>query len=172
MNSSRENLAACSLDEPGGKCELDHNVQILRNVSVFAGIPIERLRLYAYLSKRVRYRSGDFLFHQGDSDNKGYIVVRGKAQVVRELRDQSIFLHELKEGDFFGGLALLSDIRRLFSVRALDDLECLTIDRETFQKLLMQFPDVAMKVLDLMIKRIVQMEEKFLQVQSEECFYG
>jgi CRP-like cAMP-binding protein len=151
---------------------MDANLEIYRNVAAFSGIPIERLKLLAYLSKRVYYRAGEFLFHHGDIDDRAYLILSGKAQVIRELSDHSVFLHEFTEGDFFGGLALLSDIKRRFSIKAITDLECLTINRESFQKLLLQFPEIAIKMLDPMIKRMVQMEEEFLKAKTNQCLYG
>ncbi|NLJ28538.1 cyclic nucleotide-binding domain-containing protein [Desulforhabdus amnigena] len=164
--------STCSLDHSGGRCEMDANLEIYRNVAAFSGIPIERLKLLAYLSKRVYYRAGEFLFHHGDIDDRAYLILSGKAQVIRELSDHSVFLHEFTEGDFFGGLALLSDIKRRFSIKAITDLECLTINRESFQKLLLQFPEIAIKMLDPMIKRMVQMEEEFLKAKTNQCLYG
>lgn len=163
---------SCPTRIGGGRCELEANLEVLRGVLVFSGIPIERLKLYAYLSKRACYHPGEFLFRQGDSDDHGYIIISGRAQVIRELKDHSVLLHEFSDGDFLGGLALLSDIRRLFSVKAVTCLECLTLDRESFRKLLVQFPEVAVKVLDVMIQRMVQMEEKLLQAESHECVFG
>ena len=154
------------------RCELEQNLDILRKVPIFSSIPIERLKLYAYLSKRMHYRAGEFVFRHWESGNLGYIVICGKAQVIRELKDHSIFLHEFNEGDFFGGLALMSDAHRLFSVRAATDLECLTLDRETFQKLFVQFPEVGIKLLDVMVRRLIQMEEKLMQAKADECSYG
>ena len=81
-------------------------------------------------------------------------------------------MHEFGEGDFFGGLALFSDVARLLSVRAVTDLECLTIDRETFQKLFVQFPEVGVKMFDVMIRRLIRMEEKLMQAKADECAYG
>jgi CRP/FNR family transcriptional regulator, cyclic AMP receptor protein len=154
------------------RCELDENLEILRRIPIFSAIPLQRLKLYAYLSKRVSFRAGQFIFRQREIGDRGYIIVSGRVQVIREFPDHSVLLNEFKEGDFFGGLALLSDINRLFSVRSVTSLECLTWDRESFQKLLIQFPEVALQILDMMIKRIIQMEEKLLQTQLNECVYG
>lgn len=156
----------------GGRCELASNLEVLRSVPVFADIPLPKLRLYAYLSKRVCYRAGEFLFHQGDADDHGYVVISGRLQVVRELKDHSVLLNEFGPGDFFGGVALLSEVNRLFSVRAVTPVECVSLDRESFQKLMTQFPEIAFRVLDMMIKRIVQMEEKLLRTHTDECVYG
>jgi len=172
MSSSTDPRRDCTPCTERSRCELECNLDILRGVPIFSGIPLERLRIYAYVSGRVCYRAGEFLFRQGDSDDRGYIVINGQVQVVRELQDHSVLLNEFKPGDFFGGLALLSDIKRLFSARAVTYLECLSLDRESFRKLLVQFPEVGVKVLDMMIKRVVEMEEKLLSSQVQECLYG
>jgi CRP/FNR family cyclic AMP-dependent transcriptional regulator len=173
MSSPMDQEKAHELDAAGrSRCELDQNVDMLRRVPAFCSIPLERLKLYAYLSKRMHYRAGEFVFRQGEFGNLGYIVICGKAQVIRELKDHSIFLNEFQEGDFFGGLALLADAPWLFSVKAVTDLECLTIDRETFQKLFVQFPEAGIKMVNIMVRRLVQMEEKLMQAGAEECLYG
>lgn len=170
MISPTETDPVCRPDSAGGRCELDMNLEILRGVPVFSGIPPKCLKIYAYMSKRVLYGEGAFLFRQGDADDRGYIVISGKAQVIRELKHSSVFLEEFKPGDFFGGLALFSRTNRLFSVRALTPLECLTLDRESFRKLLVQFPEVAVAVLEVMIRRIVTLEEKLFR--DRECMGG
>lgn len=172
MNSSREPEATTCPSHAGVRCELDENLEILRRIPVFSGIPLHRLKLYAYIGKRVSYPAGQFIFRQHELGDRGYIIVSGRVQVIREFSDHSVLLNEFKEGDFFGGLALLSDVNRLFSVRAVTCVECLTWEREGFQKLLVQFPEVAMQIMDMMIKRIIQMEEKLLQTQLHECVYG
>lgn len=154
------------------RCELEENIELLRRVPAFSLIPLDRLKVYAYVCRRFCYRQGEFLFRQGDTDNRGYIMISGKAQIVRERKDHSIFLNILEEGDFFGGLALFAEVKRLFSVKAITDVQCLSLDRESFRKLLTQFPEVAIKVLEPMIKRIVQMEEKLLEIQDNSCVYG
>jgi CRP/FNR family transcriptional regulator, cyclic AMP receptor protein len=172
MSLSREHDNVCGLDEQGSRCELESNLNVLRKIPVFSGVPLNRLKLYAYLCKRRCYLNGEFIFRQGEADDRGYILLSGNARIVREYEDHSVFLNELQEGDFFGGVALLSDVKRLFSVRAATDIECLTLDRESFRKLLVQFPEVGVKVLDMMVKRIVQMEEKLMQKHVHECVYG
>lgn len=171
MNSPGKHENGCDLDR-AGRCELEENLEVLRRTSVFSEIPAQRLRLYAYLSRRMRFRPGEFLFRQGDRDDRGYILMTGRAQIIREYKEHSLILNELKEGEFFGGLALLADVHRLFSVRAVTAMECLTVDRESFRKLIIQFPEVAIKAIDVMVKRITQMEEKLLENTSHECLYG
>lgn len=153
------------------QCELNEYMTILRSVEAFSVVPIDKLRVMASLAKKITFQKGSFLFRQKDSDPRGYILVSGKVQLYRHYRDRSYLLQELKEGDFFGGLALLADIRRLFSARAAVDTTCLVLERDAFRKFVVHFPEVAIKVLDIMIRRIVAMEEKLLEMQVLECRY-
>ncbi|SFN06418.1 Crp/Fnr family transcriptional regulator [Thermodesulforhabdus norvegica] len=153
------------------QCELNEYMKILRNVDAFSVVPIDKLKVMAYLSQKVTFPQGTFLFKQRDPDARGYILVSGRVQLYRHYKDKSYLLEELKEGEFFGGLALLSDIRRLFSARAAVDTVCLTLERDAFRRFIVQFPEVAIKVLDIMIRRIVAMEERLLEMQVLECRY-
>ncbi|ROQ92040.1 Crp/Fnr family transcriptional regulator [Desulfosoma caldarium] len=150
-------------------CELDDNLEWLRRTDVFSSIPLERLRVYALMCHRRRFRRGEFLFRQGQPDDKGYILVAGTVQMVRQYENHSVIVHDLEPGAFFGGLALLANIQRLFGARAATDVDVLYIDRETFRKILHQFPDLMEKILDVMIRRIVLMEEKILERHLHEC---
>lgn len=158
-----------SSGEPTYVCELDDNVEWLRKTDVFSTIPLERLRVYALMCNRRRFRRGEFVFRQGQPDDKGYVLLSGKVQMVREYENHSVIVHDLESGAFFGGLALLADIRRLFGARAATDVEVLYIERETFRKILRQFPELTERILDVMIRRIVTMEEKILERHLHEC---
>ena len=43
------------------------------------------------------------------------------------------------------------------------------MNRETFQKLFVQFPEVGIKMLNVLVRRFVLMEEKLIQAGAEEC---
>jgi CRP-like cAMP-binding protein len=172
MNSSTEPKPGSETEgEPQSSCELTSNLEVLRGVDLFSSLPLERLKLLAYLSRRDSYEQGKFLFRQGDPDDKGYLILEGKVQVLREYEDHSVILSEMGQGTFFGGLALLAEIDRLFSVKASEPLYCLTVDRESFQKILLQFPEMAIKVLNVMIQRITKFEDKLLRSHVHRCVY-
>jgi len=172
MSLPKENEPPCQpVEKKDERCELEENLNVLRKISVFSEVPLSRLKLYAYICKRVCFREGEFLFRQGEPDDRGYVIISGKAQVVREYEDHTVFLNELNVGEFFGAAALLSDFKRLFSVKAVTHVECLTLDRGSFRKLLVQFPEVGVKILDMMIKRILYLEDQLLRKSVHECTY-
>ncbi len=171
MNPSIESHTTCGpvAEKEKHRCELDANLELLRRVPAFAGAPLDRLRLFAFMSKRQRFSPGAFIIRQGDSAHTAYMVISGTAQVIKEFKTLSVLLNEFNEGDFFGGLALLTDFKRPFSVRALTDVCCLSVDRETFMRIFSQSPEVILQIVDSMMKRHSTMFDKFLEKLSPEC---
>ena len=140
MPSSEETECA-DAPETTPRCELEENLEALRGTDLFSAVPLDRLRLYAYMCRREHYRAGEFLFRQGEAATRGFVLLSGRVQIIREYPDKHVVLTRFGPGDFFGGIALLGDVNYVFSARAVEDCEVVTLDRESFRKLLLQFPD-------------------------------
>jgi CRP-like cAMP-binding protein len=170
MDSSRELEAQCEL---GGqhRCELEENLEILRRVPMFSGVSLERLMLYAYLGKRLCFPEGEFIFRQGEPVERCHIVVSGKVQVFREYPDHLVKVHELQEYDVLGGLAFLSEVKHLFSSKAVSPVEVLSLDRESLCRIIQQFPELTIRIADTIFRRLMSMVDKLLESQAHECIY-
>lgn len=170
MNSSINQGNVCET------CEFDKNLELLRNLSVFAALPLESQRAYAYLCRRVRYQPGNALFRQNDMDDKAYIVISGSLSLFRESSDDSADITEsahgtVETGQFFGGLALIADIRRLFTARAAEPTVCLVLPRKKLFTDLMQRPEIASQFMQGIANRVVTWEEKRLQQRENTDFH-
>jgi ATP-binding cassette subfamily B protein len=69
---------------------------------------------------------------EGDPGDRFYILVRGKAEVLKASKRAAV----LQDGDYFGELALLSDRPRNATVRSLTPCVCLTLQRDHFRAML------------------------------------
>ena len=83
---------------------IDQEVEILRNIPMFAKIDPPKLKLMAFASERLTFRPGQELFKQGEAGDSAYIVVEGEVAVFRE-GSSRVELTRLGEGAFFGRLA-------------------------------------------------------------------
>ncbi len=142
--------------------EFQANLEILRQLRFFSGLSLEALKLVAYLSARQNFRPGDLLFRQDDRDGTAFYIVSGEAGITRDEEHGGTVLKTYGEGEFLGGLALVCDMRRLFTLRALTAMSCVTITRDRFTKVLEQFPQVTAKVLQTIAETIVAWEERLL----------
>jgi CRP-like cAMP-binding protein len=147
----------------GASCEITDNIGILREVHFFAGLPLEVVKLFAYLCTRERFRAGDFLFRQGDDDGCAYFTLEGEVELLHREVDEEETLRRYPEASFFGSLSLMGPMPRLFSLRAATDLSCLVLTREKFTKIKEQFPDITPKIISTIISRVLKWEKQVLK---------
>lgn len=164
MNSSMEN------HDPFQSCEFKENLDVLRETYLFSKLPMEPLKVFAYLCTKEIHRAGDFLFRQGDEDDQARILLSGTARLVRQGPDGGeTALREYGPRDFIGAMSLLANVTRLYSLEAVTDTTCLALDRERFVRTLRQFPGIAPMVVQALAERIHAWEEKLLLHEVEHC---
>jgi NADH:ubiquinone reductase (H+-translocating) len=81
------------------------------------------------------YEPGQCVFEQGDLGDRVYIIGSGKAQVVRCEDGQEIPLAVLGAGEYFGEMALLHRAPRSATVRCVEAMDVLAIEKGDFDTL-------------------------------------
>ncbi|WP_028324701.1 Crp/Fnr family transcriptional regulator [Desulfatirhabdium butyrativorans] len=150
-------------------CEFQENLKILRQIPFFSEIPVEALKIFAYLCTREIFRKDDYLFAQDDDDGQAFYFLSGSAELFHLRGSEAYLVHTYGPGDFSGGLTLLGRAQRLFSLKAVSDTVCLILTREKFQKAIAQVPQVVPGMLQAVIEAIWEWERRFLQDQRTEC---
>ena len=163
MNSSMEKRQVSDTSE------FQENLEILRQMDFFSALSLQALKVFVYLFTREMFKPGDYLFHQDDNDGNAFHILSGIAEVARKDESGEFSLGKYGEGEFLGGLALLGDMRRLFSLKALTDMTCLVMTREKFTKAIEQFPDLMPRVLETMVDRIRSWEERLFLDKDGLC---
>jgi len=110
-----------------------------------------------FLRKRgissMRFSSGDTIFRQGDPADFVYVIAKGEVEVTREEAGEVKALARLSQGHYFGEMALLSDVPRTATVRAVTDVEVLTWSRADFTTLYAYLPDLQKSVDEIVQQR-------------------
>ena len=162
MNSSEKN-------RNGPSSELEENLEILRGIYFFSGLPLETLKIFAYLCTRVKFKQGEYIFRQNEDDGRAFYIISGKAILERTDNSTAKEIRDCNTGEFLGGLALLGETRRLFSLKAVQDTICLVLNREKFSKAIEQFPDTMPRIFKAVAKNIDAWEERFLTDRADMC---
>jgi CRP/FNR family cyclic AMP-dependent transcriptional regulator len=126
---------------------LAKDVEVLRNISLFAKIDPAKLKLLAYTSERLQYLAGDELFRQGDDGDAAYVILEGAADILVDTPKGSIKVATLGKNDIIGEIAILCDVPRTATVVAHGDLETLRVSKDGFFHLVTQFPQVGIEVM-------------------------
>jgi CRP-like cAMP-binding protein len=149
--------------------EFQENLEILRQTYFFSGLPLETLKIFAYLCTRENFNQGEHIFRQNEDDGQAFYIVEGKARLEREDNGKTTKVRDCYTGEFLGGLTLLGETGRLFSLLSVADTTCLVLNREKFAKTMGQFPDLMMKICKAVAQSIDTWEKRFLTDQGDQC---
>jgi len=144
------------------------NLQLLMHLPMLSGLPMEPIKLLAYLCKRHVFRPGQTIFRQEEVDANAYLILSGKARLLLE-EPQEIALVEVGEMDFIGVLSLFCEMKRIYTLRAETEVVSLTLSREKFQKTLEQFPDVGPRIFEATARSIIRWETHFVREHLAKC---
>ncbi len=116
--------------------------QVLARSSLFRFVPeAKRARLHGLFS-RASYEFGDLITKQDDPADAFFVIVSGRAHVVRMSETgQELSLNFLGPGAEFGESALLTGGKRNATVRCSSSVEALRLERDDFLKLTDEFPE-------------------------------
>ena len=163
MNSSKEKT------DFGLSCEFQENLNLLRETYFFTGFPLEALKVFAYLCKREVFKEGEYLFSSGDDDGQAYYVISGRVRLYFGDEGDAHHVRDFDEKSFFGGLSLSGQMRRLFSLQAVDQTTCLILTREKFTRAMDQFQDQVPRIFNALVDRIHHWEKRFLADLDTGC---
>ncbi len=102
-------------------------LELLRGSPIFAPLPAVTLERLARGAARLRIAAGADVIRAGEAGDLFYVVESGQAEV---LADSGVRV--LGPGDSFGEIALLRDVPRTATVRAVTELELLSVGRDEF----------------------------------------
>jgi CRP-like cAMP-binding protein len=96
-----------------------------------------------------------FLAKEGEPGSTMFIISSGKLVVTKQTAAGEKTLAELKEGDFFGEMAIMGmQEKRAASVKTLAETTVLELNREAFEGLVRRSPEIAMEVIRTMTERV------------------
>ncbi|NEP09763.1 MAG: mechanosensitive ion channel [Symploca sp. SIO2C1] len=134
---------------------------LLRRVSYFENFTDLEVRQLIEVGYRKRLRASDILFHEGEPGNAFYIILTGSVEVFVEKIHK--YLTTLEAGKFFGELALILGIPRTATVRAIEDTMLFVINKNGFEKLLHEHPELS----EVIVQELGQHQEELVQRQQE-----
>jgi NADH dehydrogenase len=85
---------------------------------------------------REHFEAGTEVFRCGDLGDRVYVIIDGEVEVVRpDEYGQERAIALLKDGDFFGEMALITDKPRGATVRTLTNVNAISLERSAFKTL-------------------------------------
>ncbi len=120
------------------------HADVIEKVPIFKGASDAFIKEIVMKLTPAMFTPGDYIFREGEIGHNMYFISRGSVEVLSEKTGQ-VFA-TIAEGGFFGEIALLMAQPRNASVRALEYCDLYTLDKDSFQVVLGQFPQFARQV--------------------------
>ena len=103
-------------------------IALLRSVGIFRALPCPELEGLAQNASDMVVRAGDLIVRQGDVGDSYFAIADGTVEILRD----DVHQNTLGRGDGFGEVALIDNVPRTATVRALTDTMLVAVERTPF----------------------------------------
>ncbi len=135
--------------------EYARRVDALSRVDVFRALDAEKIDRLSRRLRMVIFGPGETVLRQGDPGDSLYVVRSGQVAVRIGVLGASKEVATLSEGQFFGEMSLMTGAMRAATVVAKTDAECYIVDKEAFQEIVLEKPELAGIISDILAQRQV-----------------
>jgi glucose-6-phosphate 1-dehydrogenase len=123
---------------------------LLERMPLFEKAPALLLNSVIMALTPITAAAGDIIIKEGDPAEDMYLLCRGRVEVVES---HGKVIRTLSDGDFFGEIGLLMAIPRTATVRATTLCDLFIMRREDFNRVLMDHPQFAERVITVARQR-------------------
>jgi CRP-like cAMP-binding protein len=128
----------------------DGKVELIKKVPLFSKLSKKELEEVAHIADEIDLPKGKVMALEGDRGREFFVLLEGEADVTKG--DKSI--NTMREGDFFGEIALVTQMPRTASVTATTEVRVLVITERDFGALLKHSPAVGRGVAEALAERV------------------
>ena len=128
----------------------DAKVELLKRVPLFSKLDKKELDDVAHIADEIDLPAGKEMATEGDRGREFFVLLKGEADVTRGGEK----INTMKEGDFFGEIALVTKMPRTATVTATSDVDVLVITERAFDNLLKKSPTIGRGVAEALAERV------------------
>jgi len=119
----------------------------------FLKMPLKAAQNPSHQSMNRMYKDNEMIFCESEPGNELFIIQSGKVKITK-IVDEEVLLAVLKKGDIFGEMALLDNSPRSASAISFGDTQVIAINRQSFEVMVQQQPQMATRLIQLLSERI------------------
>jgi CRP-like cAMP-binding protein len=128
----------------------DAKMELLKQVPLFAKLDKKGLQDVAHIADELDLPAGKEMATEGDRGREFFVLLKGEAEVTKN----GARINTMREGDFFGEIALVSKMPRTATVTATTDVDVLVITERAFDSLMKKSPEIGRGVAEALAERV------------------
>lgn len=131
------------------ECPKPMRMRILAQIPIFKGLSDADLEGIDSRMVSLSWAEGDHLYSTGDPATYLYVLAAGRAKAFHPtVAGQETIVDILAPGDIFGGFSVAGSPQHDATVEALATVCALRLETAVFREILLEYPEVALRVLD------------------------
>ena len=145
---------------------IQDEVSVMRRIPLFAHITPQKLKLLAFTSERMVFEPGQAVFQQGDDGDAAYVIIDGQADVLVDAPKGPISVATVERNALIGEVAILCDVPRTASIKAITRLDTLRITKAQFLELLTEYPELSIEIMKILAQRLAKTSVELSDARS------
>ncbi|HLQ11270.1 MAG TPA: cyclic nucleotide-binding domain-containing protein [Ktedonobacteraceae bacterium] len=134
----------------------------LAHVELLSNLDKKELQVLSKSCQERKYSAGSTLIKQGDTGVGLYVIISGHVKTTQAKNPDraEVDLGTYGPGNVLGEMALLDDLPRSATITAVDDVTALLLPVWEFRATVRDHPEIALKLLAVLSKRLRNIESK------------
>jgi CRP-like cAMP-binding protein len=144
---------------------MDKDIAALKDIALFRNLTPEKIQRIMEILRKVTFSANEIIMREGDSGDTMYIIMEGAVEVAKSLviddtdneesAKNKVFTRlDGKQRAVFGEIALLEELKRTASVKAVTDCVMYEMKKDDFLKVAEEDYELGYRIL-LNLARIV-----------------
>jgi CRP/FNR family transcriptional regulator, cyclic AMP receptor protein len=129
-------------------------IPVLRTIPIFEGLGFNDLKKIELIVHQRTFMPNEIIFYERQPGAGMYIIKKGLIKLTKTVNEERVKIGELKDGEFFGEMALLDEYPRSAEATAVEKTEALGIFRPDLFDLIESNPKLGYKILLRLSKRL------------------
>ena len=129
-------------------------IPVLRTIPIFEGLGFNDLKKIELIVHKRTFMPNEIIFYERQPGAGMYIIKKGLIKLTKTVNEERVKIGELKDGEFFGEMALLDEYPRSAEATAVEKTEALGIFRPDLFDLIESNPKLGYKILLRLSKRL------------------
>ena len=145
---------------------LEQEVELIRQFPIFSKIQPAMQKLLCFSAERLAFDSGQVIFNAGDAGDSAYIIIDGTVESSVPTPNGPIDVNTLTRNEILGEIAIVGEVPRTATAKAVSKLETLKISKELFMKIIRENPDAAVELIKILAARLASTTNQLTRTRS------
>jgi CRP-like cAMP-binding protein len=145
---------------------LEQEVELIRQFPIFSKIQPAMQKLLCFSAERLTYDAGQVIFNAGDSADAAYVVIEGTVEISVPTPNGPIIINTMNKNEILGEIAIVGEVPRTATAKAISKLETLKISKELFIKIIRENPDAAIELIRILAARLASTTSQLTRTRS------